>query len=86
MKKNVVVDKFWIIITAVCIFFGTSMDFICNKKNGLGKFLRKADLVIFSFHIMTLYTTVLQLQVECPEKSVMMSRLWLSNCTNVISM
>ena len=36
--------------------FGTSTDFICNKKNGLSRILRKADLVIFSFT--TLCTTV----------------------------
>ena len=38
---------FLVHFTAVCKMFGTSTDFFYNKENGLGRILRKMDLVNF---------------------------------------
>ena len=40
-----------IFFTAVCEMFGTSRDFSYNKENGLGRILRKMDLVIFFYYV-----------------------------------
>ena len=70
-------------LTAVCEMFGTSTDFICNKKNGLSKILRKADLVIFLYH-----TCILPLVVPLVLTVTVMGhpeRLWVSGTTSPVS-